>query len=54
MEIAILKRKIAAAAAFGDVKTLGGLGWCFRPSIPRKMIDDLATCQFICERRGIP
>ncbi len=44
---------IIKAAAFRDPKTLDDFDWRFKPCIPHKTIDDLATCQFIRERRGV-
>ena len=56
-ELAIRGERLIArrvkAAAFRDHKTLDDFDWRFNPSIPRKTIYDLATCQFIRERRDI-
>jgi DNA replication protein DnaC len=56
-ELAIRGERLIArrvkAAAFRDLKTLDGFDWRFNPSVPRKTIYDLATCQFIRERRDI-
>jgi DNA replication protein DnaC len=56
-ELAIRGERLIArrvkAAAFRDLKTLDDFDWRFNPSIPRKTIYDLATCQFIRERRDI-
>ena len=41
-----MQRRIKAAA-FREPKTLEDFDWQFNPSIPRKQIYDLATCQFI-------
>ena len=41
------------AAAFRNLKTLDDFDWSFNPSVPRKTIYDLATCQFIRERRDV-
>jgi DNA replication protein DnaC len=39
------------AAQFRDTKTLEDFDWRFNPSIKKKQIYDLATCQFIRENR---
>jgi DNA replication protein DnaC len=56
-ELAIRGERLIArrvkAAAFRDLKTLDGFDWRFNPSVPRKTIYDLATCQFIRERRDV-
>jgi DNA replication protein DnaC len=56
-ELAIRGERLIArrvqAAAFRDLKTLDDFDWRFNPSVPRKMIYDLATCQFIRERRDV-
>lgn len=41
------------AAQFRDLKTLDEFDWSFNPSIPRKQIFDLATCNFIREARDV-
>jgi DNA replication protein DnaC len=56
-ELAIRGERLIArrvqAAAFRDLKTLDDFDWRFNPSVPRKTIYDLATCQFIRERRDV-
>jgi len=56
-ELAIRGERLIArrvkAAAFRDHKTLDDFDWRFNPAVPRKTIYDLATCQFIRERRDI-
>jgi len=50
------ERRIARrikAARFRDLKTLDDFDWRFNPSIPRKTLYDLATGQFIRERRDV-
>ena len=39
------------AAQFRDIKTLEDFDWQFNPSIKKKQVYDLATCQFIRENR---
>jgi DNA replication protein DnaC len=39
------------AAQFRDIKTLDDFDWQFNPSIKKKQVYDLATCQFIRENR---
>jgi len=41
-----INRRIKAAA-FKELKTLEDFDWQFNPSVKRKQIYDLATCQFI-------
>jgi len=56
-ELAIRGERLIArrvkAAAFRDLKTLDDFDWRFNPSVSRKAIYDLATCQFLRERRDI-
>jgi len=56
-ELAIRGERLLArrtkAAAFRDLKTLDDFDWRFNPAIPRKTIYDLATGQFIRERRDL-
>jgi len=56
-ELAIRGERLIArrvkAAAFRDLKTLDDFDWRFNPSVSRKAIYDLATCQFIRARRDI-
>lgn len=47
-----IQRRIKAAA-FREVKTLEDFNWQFNPTINRKQIYDLATCQFIEKGLGI-
>jgi DNA replication protein DnaC len=50
------ERRIARrikAAAFRDLKTLEDFDWRFNPAIPRRTLYDLATGQFIRERRDV-
>ena len=39
------------AAQFREIKTLDDFDWQFNPSIKKKQVYDLATCQFIRENR---
>jgi len=39
------------AAQFREIKTLEDFDWQFNPSLKRKQVYDLATCQFIRENR---
>jgi DNA replication protein DnaC len=41
------------AANFHDVKTLDDFDWQFNPSIKKKQVCDLASCQFIDQRRDV-
>jgi DNA replication protein DnaC len=41
------------AAAFRELKVLDDFDWSFNPSIPRKQIYELATCQFIRQPRDV-
>jgi DNA replication protein DnaC len=56
-ELAIRSERLIArrvkAAAFRDLKTLDDFDWRFNPSVPRKAIYQLATGQFIRERRDV-
>ncbi len=40
-------------ASFRELKTLDQFDWSFNPSIPRKRIFDLATCQFVRQPRDV-
>jgi DNA replication protein DnaC len=40
-------------AAFRELKVLDDFDWSFNPSIPRKQIYELATCQFIRQPRDV-
>jgi DNA replication protein DnaC len=41
------------AAQFREVKALDQFDWTFNPAIPKKLIFELATCNFLRERRDI-
>jgi len=41
------------AAAFREQKTLEDFDWQFNPSIKRKLVYELATCQFIHQRKDV-
>jgi DNA replication protein DnaC len=41
------------AAAFRELKTLEDFDWQFNPSVKKKQVYDLATCQFIRESRSV-
>jgi DNA replication protein DnaC len=48
----LLQRRIKAAG-FRELKTLDAFDWAFNPSIQKKQVFDLATGQFIRERRDV-
>lgn len=48
----LIKRRIKSAA-FRDLKTLESFDFSFNPSLKRKAVYDLASCQFIRERRDV-
>lgn len=48
----LLARRVKAAA-FHDTRTLEDFDFSFNPSIKRKQIFDLATCQFVREHRDV-
>jgi DNA replication protein DnaC len=48
----VLARRVKAAA-FHDPRSLEDFDFSFNPSIKRKQIFDLATCQFVRERRDV-
>lgn len=48
----LIKRRIKSAA-FRDLKTLESFDFSFNPSLKRKAIYDLASCQFIREQRDV-
>lgn len=48
----LMNRRIKAAA-FREPKTLEDFDWQFNPSIKRKQIFDLATCQFVRQTRDV-
>ena len=41
------------AAGFRELKTLEDFDWSFNPSVPKKLIYDLATCRFLKEARDV-
>jgi DNA replication protein DnaC len=47
-----LERRVKAAC-FRELKTLDDFDWAFNPSIKKKQIFDLATCQFIRQLRDV-
>jgi DNA replication protein DnaC len=47
-----LQRRVKAAQ-FRDLRTLDAFDWSFNPSIKRKQIYDLASCQFIRATRDV-
>jgi DNA replication protein DnaC len=47
-----VKRRIKTAA-FRELKPLDQFDWSFNPSIPKKLVHDLATCRFIRENRDV-
>ena len=49
----MIRRRLKMASFRQAVKTLEDFQWDFNPSIRRKQIYDLATCQFIRESRDI-
>jgi len=56
-ELAVRSDRLVArrvkAAAFRELKTLEDFDWQFNPSIRKKQIYDLATCQFIHQARDV-
>ena len=48
----LLDRRVKAAQ-FREVKTLDQFDWSFNPTIPKKLIFELATCNFLRQRRDI-
>jgi DNA replication protein DnaC len=48
----LLGRRVKAAQ-FREVKALDQFDWSFNPTIPKKLIFELATCNFLRERRDI-
>ena len=48
----LIQRRIRAAA-FRDLKTLEDFDFSFNPSVPKKLIYDLATCRFIPRRQDV-
>ena len=49
----MIRRRVKLASFRQAVKTLEDFSWDFNPSIKRKQIYDLATCQFLREARDI-
>lgn len=56
-ELAVRNQRLLArrvkAAQFREVKTLDQFDWSFNPSIPKKRIFELATCNFLRQRHDI-
>ena len=48
----MIKRRVKQAK-FRELKTIDGFDFSFNPSVPRKTIYNLATCQFIREGRDV-
>ncbi len=40
-------------AQFRELKTLDNFDWAFKPTIPRKLVFDLATCRFVREAQDV-
>lgn len=49
----MIRRRVKLASFRQAVKTLEDFSWDFNPSIKRKQIYDLATCQFIRDSRDV-
>jgi DNA replication protein DnaC len=49
----MIRRRVKTASFRQAVKTLEDFSWDFNPSIKRKQIYDLATCQFIRDSRDV-
>ncbi|HLY75011.1 MAG TPA: ATP-binding protein, partial [Planctomycetota bacterium] len=49
----MIRRRVKMASFRQAVKTLEDFSWDFNPSIKRKQIYDLATCQFIRDSRDV-
>jgi DNA replication protein DnaC len=47
-----LQRRVKAAL-FRELKTFDAFDWSFNPSLPRKVVLDLATCRFLREGRDV-
>lgn len=47
-----LQRRVKAAL-FRELKPLDAFDWSFNPSLPKKQIDELATCRFVGEARDV-
>jgi DNA replication protein DnaC len=41
------------AAQFRELKALDNFDWAFNPTIPRKLVFDLATCRFVREAQDV-
>jgi len=48
----MIKRRVKQAM-FRELKTIDGFDFSFNPSVPRKIVYDLTTCQFIHQSRDI-
>lgn len=48
----MIKRRVKQAM-FRELKTIDGFDFSFNPSVPRKTVYDLTTCQFIHQSRDI-
>jgi DNA replication protein DnaC len=48
----LLQRRVKAAL-FREIKALDQFDWSFNPAIPRKPIFELATCNFVRNRRDV-
>lgn len=48
----MIKRRVKQAM-FRELKTIDGFDFSFNPSVPRKIVYDLSTCQFIRQSRDI-
>jgi len=48
----MIKRRVKQAQ-FRELKTIDGFDFSFNPSLPRKTVYDLATCQFIRQGRDV-
>ena len=48
----MIKRRVKQAM-FRELKTIDGFDFSFNPSVPRKTVYDLSTCQFIHQGRDI-
>lgn len=49
----LIRRRVKTAAFREGVKTLEDFNWAFNPSIKRKQIYELATCQFMRDARDV-
>lgn len=48
----LIKRRVKQAT-FRELKTIDGFDFSFNPSVPRKTVYDLATCQFVGQSRDV-